>query len=62
MNPYSTFYRLDEPVFQNRFVKSRVWVEEIVLDPKHYGGVFYTENYITLGISALLKNAQISTK
>lgn len=65
MNPYNTYYRLDSPIFGNRKngrIPKEVWVEEIVPDPKQFGGIFYTERYTTLPLSSLLNNRDIKAK
>ena len=61
---YNTFYRLDSPIFgstKNGFIPQRVWVKEIVIDLREYGGIFYTERYTTLPIATLLNNRVIKT-
>ena len=64
MNPYNTYYRLDQPIFgnnKNGFIPKDVWVEEIVPDPQEFGGIFYTERYTKLPVSMLLRNRAIKT-
>lgn len=65
MNPYTTYYRLDSPIFgnvRNGLIPKDVWVEEIVPSPKEFGGIFHTERYTKLPISKLLSNRHIKTK
>ena len=64
MNPYNTYYRLDSPIFgnvRNGLIPKEVWVEEIIPDPKEFGGIFYTERYTKLPLAILLANRRIKT-